>query len=733
MSLDAITEKIAHFIGAFEMIVEESRMRAAYDEFRAARAAQEEARKLDLETAKGKQAHLLEDVEAKLAFKAPAVQSASPVPEAVQHLPQNIWTASNIPFEGPQAVAHDVGESAPQGVNYVLPQPSSLVSITYQSADLNDNDVFGAVLHNDFQVVAKMADALDLIVDAVAALQPLHFDLLPGHTDWFHTVQQMQTIGSQLDVSNNGPLQTFVATGAGALGTFINGTASAEFVEWNDLLPAFFARDLPPETASDGADDPAPAESEFAANDSPFKVEAGHQVVAGANALMNKVAITSTWLDAKVFAVDGDVVQFDAISQVNVLIDHDAVTSAVLADTVADAGSTVQNAARIERITEAAGRAQSTTDDISDADIVAKATGGKGSPDNWVVVRHEGPVVQMNWIKQYSFTTDFDQAHISLTGAATYLGFGLNDIDNIFNATETGFVYDLIFVGGNLIDLNLVSQLNILLDSDALDVNSAASDHTIGSSDHAASMAQTEGHASTAASTSGISVPDAQTDSDDNGATDQTTTSADHTVAPFSTGDNLLYNQASIKTIGLDTQATITQNFADALDAFKKGADSLASNVAKDGHFNGIDLLRVLYIDGDFTTVNMVDQVNILGDADQVHLARDDFAAALQHEIEVTTGSNILANLTALQDNGVDSVVMARGDTYSDALIYQANLIDTQAAPTGVNLAALATEAVAFLVDDIVPANLAEDIGTTTHGMIADATGHSDIMQGVLT
>ncbi len=42
------------------------------------------------------------------------------------------------------------------------------------------------------------------------------------------------------------------------------------------------------------------------------------------------------------------------------------------------------------------------------------------------------------------------------------------------------------------------------------------------------------------------------------------------------------------------------------------------------------------------------------------------------------------------------------GDVYSEALLYQADLIDTDADPLGVALPALANEAVAFLADNMI-------------------------------
>ena len=63
-----------------------------------------------------------------------------------------------------------------------------------------------------------------------------------------------------------------------------------------------------------------------------------------------------------------------------------------------------------------------------------------------------------------------DQAVLTFSGASTFLGLGENTIANSFTTQQFGFGYDLIIVGGNMIDVNLVSQKNAVLDSDSLSI-----------------------------------------------------------------------------------------------------------------------------------------------------------------------------------------------------------------------------------------------------------------------
>ena len=110
----------------------------------------------------------------------------------------------------------------------------------------------------------------------------------------------------------------------------------------------------------------------------------------------------------------------------------------------------------------------------------------------------------------------------------------------------------------------------------------------------------------------------------------------------------------------------------------------------------------MLFIDGDYTTVNWIEQTNILGDSDQVYLAMEGIQAATGAEVNVVSGSNAVINMASIQEYGVESTVMVGGQVYDDALLYQAELIDTDADPLGVNMPALASEAVAFLADDMM-------------------------------
>ncbi len=395
-----------------------------------------------------------------------------------------------------------------------------------------------------------------------------------------------------------------------------------------------------------------------------WEVEDGHAVVAGANQQLNEAAIHSAWLDAPVIAVMGDVAVIDAISQVNVLFE------ANIGSVEAVLSQSYNSAAIIETATSVVG--PDADDDDDDGD---KGKGSSDTPDHWVVTRVDGDLVQVNWIEQFNFATDQDMARVEFSGDDTLIQLGNNSLINLADMLEIGFGYDLIMVGGTMVSVNLISQVNALLDIDSLSYDGAGPDSV-------------------------------------------------------SMSDNLLFNSAVIDASGVDNWIEMDVKFANAGHALAAGAKNIGASVAKNELFDGIDVLRVLYIEGDWLTINSVTQTNILGDADQVHLALADFVNKSGGEVTITTGSNSLVNLAEVVDYGVDSTVMVGGDVYSEALIYQAELIDTDADPSGVALMALASEAVAFLAPDIIEDTLPEDVYTSTT-IVTDSTS-ADILQTML-
>lgn len=197
-------------------------------------------------------------------------------------------------------------------------------------------------------------------------------------------------------------------------------------------------------------------------------------------------------------------------------------------------------------------------------------------------------------------------------------------------------------------------------------------------------------------------------------------------------GDNLLYNQASISSTGLDHYEEISANFASAAEELAEGAATIGRDVAQDALFEGFESLRVLHVEGSFASINLLEQTNIIGDSDQIRLAMEGLQQRIGAEVSVVTGANALVNIAAIEETGVDSTIMARGQIYDDALLYQANLIETDAAPTGVSFTpSLTSEAVAFLADGMIGAT--PDEGADAIGADTGTSSELDVMQTMLT
>ena len=135
-------------------------------------------------------------------------------------------------------------------------------------------------------------------------------------------------------------------------------------------------------------------------------------------------------------------------------------------------------------------------------------------------------------------------------------------------------------------------------------------------------------------------------------------------------------------------------------------------------------------ISGDHLDVQLVEQVNVLGDADQIAIASETIQSANGANISVVAGSNALMNFASIDDYGVDSTVYVGGEGYSDAMLYQAEFISTDDPLVVRDTSELASEAVLFLADDMIEG--------TTHGTETDLAPvisgepEADVMQSML-
>ncbi|MEM9584312.1 MAG: hypothetical protein AAGA08_14480 [Pseudomonadota bacterium] len=759
MAIDQTTESISHFIGLFALAIEKMVLREQYEEFRADQKAADKLDAVEADPFKINAGYRLKDYDPDLNYKPPTgnLPGVEPVVAATMLAPAIEAFNVAIPDALPKAVAEgvaSVSSTVSVAFNYLLPIPSSIVAVTIQIANLNDNDAYGEQTPDMFVAPVAFNQVLSILTDVGDMLTGFEVPDIPATQanaqDFaFAALEQVQTAIAATPVVADGA-NVAVISGEATVGITVNGEAVTETLNFSDLLPAFMQPEKDADTASTqntqasggtasnagaidadiaetaeaGTDDAEPAQHDFSKDfeQSPndqWKVEDGHEIVAGANLQVNEVQVTSSWLDAGVIAVQGDVIKVDAISQVNVFAGQDVINGEV-----SDATSTAINLVEIiqtssdapaeEELEEADDTdtppasidtsadaiehmattlSQNDDDEVETEPEASAPPVYEGLPTDSVVVHVEGDVTQINWTVQDSYITDNDTANVTISASATYLGLGDNTSTNQTLLSESGFNYDLILVGGDLIDVTMITQTNVLLDGGSVE------------------------------------------------------TDLDEGAVEVSSGDNLQFNAVELNSVGVDTEAELEDSFAETLEALEEGGEDVTAEVESSDHFDGVELLRVLYIEGDYISINVADQTNVLADVDQINIAQAAVDAAesleglaeeitedTQADISVIMGSNAQGNIATVQEFGTDSIVMAGGDYYSEALIHQADLIDTDAVPTGVEIAALANEAVAFLADDLLDANaMAADIIAGANSTIIETAGQSDVMQTVLS
>jgi hypothetical protein len=661
MALDRISEEISHFVGLFHLETEAAKLRLDYQAFRL----KQDGPGLDPlkeDPFSGRSELSLRDYNPRLKQPDAKPAPASPTPPAVAaQQPDDMRTdpaIMQVDLTDPDSPAGPMTKISMDAPSFEI-MPNSIVISISQTAFLDDNDLLifdGSADFVDPALFLTLLMDLGTLAQSLSLINPWIWSPVDGPA-FDAALQLMQSLDG-IEAPQIDGLETAILRGDEAEGIFIDGEKVDEAPVLKDLLPAFLQSEEADEAELAAAEMPSDGVTDY--DPGPFAVDPGHNVVTGGNRVINETVLKSVWVDAPVIAVGQNVLRLDTIQQINLRVE-----AANLPDQGTPAPSTSMNIAHLEQ----------TFAMIEDDDKTDGPDHYDGMPSFWNVTRLEGDLMLMNWVQQHIFVTDYDRIEVKFTGAATYMGTGENLVFNETLILNLGFHYDLIIIGGNMITVNQISQINVLLDQDKI-----AGEVPAGATLHA--------------------------------------------------GDNLQVNSASILTTGVDSEIATTPHFAQALADLKAGAKTLSADVAKDALFAGKEMLSVLYIEGDMIQTNVIEQISYLGDSDQIHFIQDMFSTAAGADVTVTSGSNAQINSAAIVVQGLDSQVMAGGGTYSDALIYQANLIDDTANPTGVKIEALANEAVAFLVDDMIDPKTVDDC--TPDSTVHDSVGSVDVMQTML-
>ncbi len=641
MQIDATTQEIWHFIGSLHQITEAARGRAHYDAYKAMMT-EKQTGDLAFQNTPFKAPYKMIEMQPGVRIDAtPDANTAPPIlaggplynvspPEGEMPLAQPV-----IPIDPPPGI---VGGQGPYDINFVFPPPASVALIFAQVNVLSDQDI---QIQHDFGIpfapFSQFDAPLAALLDKAHALDPL------GDYDHPADVAAIKAIGWQIAGDLPGVAagdHGTVLQGPDVGGMHVNGVTVDAMPVLADHLP-----DVPePVTVPPGSDWETQVTAEASA-------DAAHIAITGGNTLTNEVVLTVSWLDAPVMLVQGDSLSISVISQINVLSEY--------LDTSCD------HAAPTEMINAA-------LHNIAASPLAEVAADALGVfPTSWIITTLHADLIACNWMTQQNFVIDHDVLSLTWSGAATFLRLGDNTVINVADILELGQGYDLIVIGGDMINVNMIRQINVLLDADWV-------------------------------ATAGGS-------------------------ATLSAGGNLLWNGAQITGSGQDGMVAMDLAHADLANAVMTGSTGAIPLALTDPAFEGIETLNVLYITGDYMTLNVIEQTNILGDADQVAALATEATSANEAEVTVISGANALINLATIDTIGIDSEIHVGGEIYSDALLYQASFIsaddcDPYAAQ---GQASLTSEAVLFLADGMLPT----DDGA--HDYASDDSMHCGQLDGV--
>lgn len=697
MVMDPATQAISRFVGVLDLIVDGDRLRQELHEFQRVPASEADSDAIPGISVKLLIGHGLPDYDPGLAYRpiGPVVKDAGGYPgyhDASLGLPLSTGAAdADAATALPDGAGRDAGPVTVSNPPFAPDVPGSVVTVTVQLVGLTDDDLLLDGLGADFVSPSQLAGVLGGIDMLANTLKGFEMPDMPEMSGWMgftkDILDQFDT-DAATDVEAVADIHT--ARGDEVEGIIVDGAAAAEAPHWTDMLPAFHREDdeEPADedshdsegssaiaegsetivSTSSGIDDEAsisrPTEHDisldFPGRDGGDGAVSGHQAITGANTAINEVGVSSQWIDASIIVVGGDVAKVQAISQVNLMVNRDSINGEPVVQE-----STGTNIAEILSTSVPGSFAASADSDAA--------------PSDWTVFRLEATLYQVNWVKQVTYITDYDRIEVTFSAQMTMLSTGENEIVNSTILNEYGYRFDVMFVAGDMVDATIISQKNVLHDSDNL----------------------------------------------------TTTGGGDASGAGVSLADNLLYNRATIDTKGVDTFTDMTEGFANAAEDLAAGTNSLARTLTDEALLAGRDHVTALQIDGDLVRINVFEQENIIGDADQMRLDMARIQAELAAEASLIAGSNVLVNTATVAENGIDSVIMAGGDVYNDALIHQAEWFDEGAPADGVRMAELTNDAVAaFLSEELAGINDAtEAIAPTTN---YDNIANLDVMQGVL-
>jgi hypothetical protein len=392
----------------------------------------------------------------------------------------------------------------------------------------------------------------------------------------------------------------------------------------------------------------------------------------GGNVVANLAGIVDTNMITPLMAVMGDYHSINSISQTYIYSNSDKVEGLS-----GDGTNSVTNAPTIGM-----NIAIFAHDQFNPGPAAQPGADSHSMPDAWHVSVVNGDVSFVHWMEQYNFLSDNDTMTVQTSGVETSVLSGGNTVTDLASYLGIGTQYDLVIVGGQAYNMNSINQISVLYDNDTVKL-------------------------------------------DGNG-----------TSVQVQTGNNLIWNLASIENVGSPNRfAGMPDYMNETMKNIQDHQNSMPGGLSADPNFAGYPGLNVLYITGNFYDVNVIKQVNIVGDADSVTKV----ANSILHDnanatVHIDTGSNAVINVASIVDyDSFGHTTYVAGNVYSDAVLIQGGILDhgqTNTAQPG----QLANEAIAFLGNND-PVTSTDDHHTTTIDAGHDLSFHNgsvgDVMQSV--
>ncbi|MBB4052961.1 hypothetical protein GGR20_002617 [Devosia subaequoris] len=546
-------------------------------------------------------------------------------------------------------------------------EPGSVIAVISQTIHLSDDDVFIMGTLDEPLTFRSGADTglLGLQAASNEVLGPIGNG--PGISSYDDVPLVMDAVNATAKAQQSNPDAQYEQVEF-LTGTYVNGKSEAEVPDLADALPEHLQEQVADATTPNAIEVTGEHEAQLQLEHDNSQGSVTYN--SGGNFLVNEATVLNGGLVGTHFVVGGNFHQLDAIVQTNAFSDIDHVNDDLPLSLKAGGGTKAVNVASF---------VQETFDAAGDN---AEANPGV-MPQNWQVTCVSGDVIFLEWMKQLTFMSDEDMGVLTASGSDAVVTSGENIAFNGVNFADIGLLFDLILVGGNVFDANVIVQNNILYDNDTVTMLGAGED-----GDYPAS-------------------------------------------GELNTSGNLLWNQAVIHNVGAtEIKSGISDHYKDAMDGLAGGNKSMPASFYSAEEFEGIAIPRVLYVSGSIYDLRYVEQTNILGDGDFVALQKKAFLDGQPvTEWNIDTGSNALVNVAAIKDFDTfgDSIEVG-GNHYSDSILIQANILQAQG-DDGEDDDALVSEVVAFLDHTETLADNPDysALGDTTH----DAAP-VDLMQSVL-